>query len=67
MKIASGALAALLLTGIGWSMSARAQGVPQGTNPRTPRRRPQPHTAVSEIGRIYLKFANRQDRSANGD
>lgn len=31
MKIASGALAALLLAGIGWSSPAPAQGVPQGT------------------------------------
>src|SRR5437660_3154219 len=31
MKIASGALAALLLAGIGWSSQAHAQGVPQGS------------------------------------
>jgi hypothetical protein len=31
MKIASGALATLLLTGIGWALPAQAQGVPQGT------------------------------------
>jgi hypothetical protein len=31
MKITSGALAALLLAGIGWSLPAQAQGVPQGT------------------------------------
>jgi hypothetical protein len=31
MKIVMGALAAVLLTGIGWSASAQAQGVPQGS------------------------------------
>jgi hypothetical protein len=31
MRITSGALAAVLLAGIGWSVSAQAQGVPQGT------------------------------------
>jgi hypothetical protein len=31
MKIASGALAALLLAGIGWSAPAQAQGVPRGS------------------------------------
>jgi hypothetical protein len=31
MKIVMGALAAVLLTGIGWSASAEAQGVPQGS------------------------------------
>src|SRR5260370_23932159 len=31
MKIASGALAALLLAGIGWSPPAHAQGMPQGS------------------------------------
>jgi hypothetical protein len=31
MKIVMGALAALLLAGIGWSASAEAQGVPQGS------------------------------------
>jgi hypothetical protein len=31
MKIASGALAAVLLAGIGWSAPVQAQGVPQGS------------------------------------
>jgi hypothetical protein len=31
MKIVMGALAAVLLTGIGWSAGAQAQGVPQGS------------------------------------
>jgi hypothetical protein len=31
MKIAMGALAAVLLTGIGWSATAEAQGLPQGS------------------------------------
>ena len=31
MKIVMGALAAVLLTGIGWSATAEAQGVPQGS------------------------------------
>jgi hypothetical protein len=35
MKIVSGALAALLLAGIGWSVPAQAQGVPRGSYLRT--------------------------------
>jgi hypothetical protein len=35
MKIVMGALAAVLLTGIGWSASAEAQGVPQGSYMRS--------------------------------
>lgn len=31
MKIAAGAVAALLLAGIGWSLPAQAQGVPRGS------------------------------------
>ena len=31
MKIVIGALAAVLLTGIGWSATAEAQGIPQGS------------------------------------
>jgi hypothetical protein len=31
MKIVMGALAAVLLTGIGWSATAEAQGIPQGS------------------------------------
>ena len=31
MKIVIGALAAMLLTGIGWSATAEAQGIPQGS------------------------------------
>ncbi len=31
MKMVSGALAAVLLAGLGWSLPAQAQGLPQGT------------------------------------